>query len=127
MLYWPCESDTTVRTFSISAGLDASTVTPGRTPPEVSCTTPAMPCANVAAGVQSRIPQAKTPTVLKCLGHIMLPPSCAASRALRSCTFSCEARNPSSGCRRLILTNFRYRVVPDSVGKDSVGKLCDYC
>jgi len=43
MLYWPCESDTTVRTFSISAGLDASTVTPGRTAPEVSFTTPAIP------------------------------------------------------------------------------------
>jgi hypothetical protein len=31
-----------VRTFSISAGLAASTVTPGKTPPDVSLTTPAM-------------------------------------------------------------------------------------
>src|SRR5262245_28053623 len=31
-----------VRTFSIRAGLDASTVTPGSTAPEVSFTTPAM-------------------------------------------------------------------------------------
>jgi hypothetical protein len=30
----------TDRTFSISAGLDASTVTPGRTAPEASVTTP---------------------------------------------------------------------------------------
>ena len=33
---------TTVRTLSINAGLDASTVTPGSTAPVVSFTTPAM-------------------------------------------------------------------------------------
>jgi hypothetical protein len=33
---------TTVRDFSISAGLDASTETPGRTPPDVSRTEPAI-------------------------------------------------------------------------------------
>lgn len=32
----------TERTFSVSAGLDASTVTPGNTAPDVSLTTPAM-------------------------------------------------------------------------------------
>ena len=39
---------TTLRTFSISAGLAASTVTPGSTAPEVSLTTPAMPPAACA-------------------------------------------------------------------------------
>ena len=49
--YWPVPSVTTARTFSIRAGLDASTVTPGRTAPDVSLTTPAMePCALAAAG-----------------------------------------------------------------------------
>src|SRR6185369_17293345 len=42
ILYWPLPSVTTVRTFSMSAGLAASTVTPGSTAPDVSLTTPAM-------------------------------------------------------------------------------------
>ena len=49
MLYSPPPSVKTVRDPSISAGLAASTVTPGSTPPVVSDTCPAMPCA--AAGV----------------------------------------------------------------------------
>ena len=49
ILYWPSESVTTERTRSMSAGLDASTVTPGITAPEVSFTTPAMPPAAWAA------------------------------------------------------------------------------
>ena len=42
----------TVRTVSMSAGLLASTVTPGITAPVVSLTTPAIPlaCANAVAG-----------------------------------------------------------------------------
>src|SRR5262245_1994496 len=40
--YWPALSVTTVRNFSMSAGLVASTVTPGSTPPEASLTTPAI-------------------------------------------------------------------------------------
>jgi hypothetical protein len=40
MLYAPRSSVTTVRIFSISSGLAASTVTPGRTAPLVSFTTP---------------------------------------------------------------------------------------
>jgi hypothetical protein len=40
------------RTFSMSAGLAASTVTPGSTAPDASFTSPAMPlvCANAAPG-----------------------------------------------------------------------------
>ena len=40
MRYWPEPSVTAVRTFSMSAGLAASTVTPGSTAPDVSFTTP---------------------------------------------------------------------------------------
>src|SRR5205823_4433689 len=45
IVYRPSASVTTVRTFSIKAGLAASTVTPGSTPPDVSLTTPATPLA----------------------------------------------------------------------------------
>src|SRR5439155_20072506 len=59
MRYRPWVSVTAKRTFSINAGLAASTVTPGRTAPDESCTTPAMllapvPCAHAAAGAVSR-------------------------------------------------------------------------
>jgi hypothetical protein len=40
--YSPRSSVTALRTFSISTGLAASTVTPGSTAPEVSVTTPTM-------------------------------------------------------------------------------------
>jgi hypothetical protein len=42
MRYWPVPSVTTARIFSINAGLDASTVTPGSTAPDGSFTTPVM-------------------------------------------------------------------------------------
>src|SRR5215510_9173236 len=51
MRYWPFPSVTTERTFSISAGLAASTVTPGSTAPDVSLTTPAIPLACWAAAI----------------------------------------------------------------------------
>src|SRR5689334_22942468 len=55
MRYWPVSLLTTERTFSINAGLAASTVTPGRTPPETSLTTPVMAaCAKAAAGRSNR-------------------------------------------------------------------------
>src|SRR2546421_11664891 len=51
MRYWPVASVTTDRTFSISAGLAASTFTPGRTPPELSLTTPVIAaCAKPVDG-----------------------------------------------------------------------------
>src|SRR2546422_1200765 len=53
ILYWPDSSVTTVRTFSISAGLAASTVTPGITAPVASLTVPAMVCARAAGAVAS--------------------------------------------------------------------------
>src|SRR5437764_11546303 len=49
--YWPVSSVTAVRVFSIRTGLAASTVTPGRTAPDASFTTPAMDaCAYADSG-----------------------------------------------------------------------------
>src|SRR3989442_793695 len=58
MLYRPSPSLTTLRTFSIRAGLAASTVTPGSTAPDVSFTTHAIPlaCCAHAAGANSTPP-----------------------------------------------------------------------
>src|SRR5215831_14318950 len=51
ILYCPVSSVTTDRTFSISASLLASTLTPGKTAPDESFTTPAIAlCANVRVG-----------------------------------------------------------------------------
>ena len=60
--YTPDESDTADRTFSINAGLAASTVTPGSTPPEVSRTTPVIEpvetlCARTVAGSSRSAPK----------------------------------------------------------------------
>src|SRR5688572_7352400 len=59
MRYWPVPSVTAVRTFSISAGLAASTVTPGSSASDVSFTVPAMAaCAQTTAGATNRITNA---------------------------------------------------------------------
>src|SRR5689334_10069583 len=53
MRNWPPPSVTTDRTFSMRAGLAASTVTPGSTAPDVSRTTPVIDaCANATAGAR---------------------------------------------------------------------------
>src|SRR5215475_11388362 len=57
MRYCPLPSVIAVRTFSIRAGLEASTVTPGSTASEASRTTPArVACANAIAGLKKRNP-----------------------------------------------------------------------
>src|SRR5512138_2022784 len=53
MLYRPSPSLMTLRTFSISAGLDASMVTPGSTAPDESFTSPAIPLACCAQAVDA--------------------------------------------------------------------------
>ena len=54
MRYCPVLSLMVVRTFSMSAGLVASTVTPGRTAPEVSLTEPAITaCAKTPVGTRT--------------------------------------------------------------------------
>src|SRR5687768_2388016 len=56
--YWPVPSVVTTRTFSVSAGLVASTVTPGSTAADTSRTTPAIvACARAAAGTVRTAPQ----------------------------------------------------------------------
>src|SRR5204863_5963703 len=55
--YWPEPSVTAERVFSISTGLDTSTVTPGSTAPDVSLTTPvtdaSTPWADTAVGTRA--------------------------------------------------------------------------
>src|SRR5439155_12726384 len=59
ILYWPVPSVTADRVFSMSAGLDASTVTPGKIAPDVSFTVPAMDaCANAIDGRSIRTKRA---------------------------------------------------------------------
>src|SRR5688572_29289024 len=58
MRYCPVSSVVPVRTLVISAGLDASTVTPGSTAPEVSRTAPARLCAAASPGSVRRIENA---------------------------------------------------------------------
>ena len=61
MRNWPLESVVTERVFSVSAGLEASTVTPGSTAPEASFTVPAMDAwAYTTEGRNS--PKASNPT-----------------------------------------------------------------
>src|SRR5713101_9955314 len=51
-LYCPVESVIAERVFSIRTGLDASTLTPGSTPPDVSLTTPeSVAWAKAEAGI----------------------------------------------------------------------------
>jgi hypothetical protein len=60
----PDPSVTVVRTFSISTGLAASTVTPGSTAPELSRTTPEIVAwANAAAGSTARQSRASAPVL----------------------------------------------------------------
>ena len=59
MRYCPLSSVTLARTFVISAGLDASTVTPGSTPPDESRTAPARLCAEASAGASHTMHSAR--------------------------------------------------------------------
>ena len=74
----PSPSVNTTRTPSIRAGLDASTVTPGRTPPELSVTSPPMPpvlCAD-AVGANSNTPTSiPKPIRLRFTGTMRSSPS----------------------------------------------------
>src|SRR5215470_15736806 len=72
MRYWPVPSLTAVRVFSMRTGLDTSTVTPGRTAPDVSFTTPVIdastPCAEAIDGTRaataSRTNSRTTPRII---------------------------------------------------------------
>src|SRR5262249_27014302 len=61
ILYWPALSDTTLRVFSMSEGLAASTVTPGRIAPLVSLTTPAIDAwAELSRGMRNTAALSRT-------------------------------------------------------------------
>src|SRR5262249_40826211 len=73
ILYCPSASVTTLRTFSMSAGLLASTVTPGSTAPHVSRTTPAMAlCAWAMLGTAAHTTVTKNG--IRSTFHIRKPP-----------------------------------------------------
>src|SRR6185503_20673093 len=80
----PLPSVTVVRTFSISAGLVTSTVTPGSTAPDVSVTTPAtdalMVCASAHAAASATqttrvksLEVFRTPAVLRMCDRLLQP------------------------------------------------------
>src|SRR5947207_3137016 len=77
--YAPLSSVVTVRVRSMSAGLDASTVTPGSTPPDASRTTPAMlplsaVCARTGVGARAEHTRKRTPRI-----RIFMVPSAAST------------------------------------------------
>ena len=70
MPYWPVLSVTTERAFSISARLDASTDTPGRTAPDASRGVPkSLVCPQTAAGAKS-VTAAKDQRVARSVVHV---------------------------------------------------------
>src|SRR5438067_3910256 len=89
MLYRPSPSVTTERTFSIRAGLAASTVTPGITAPDASRTTPEMPaacCAHALEGKDSTLASMATATLVRIMASLSVDPDRPAdwSAAFRS-------------------------------------------
>ena len=72
MMYRPSPSVTAERLFSISTGLDASTLTPGSTAPDVSFTIPLNDAwAYAAAGANARH---RNDTTLLASARFILPP-----------------------------------------------------
>src|SRR5258705_10590709 len=83
MRYWPASFVVTDRTFSISAGLDASTLTPGSTAPDVSRTTPVIDaCAYKSEGMM-RSPMEAQAGCSRCIRppHVTWVYACADSNA----------------------------------------------
>src|SRR5436190_4416678 len=73
MVYRPLVSVIALRTRSISAGLDDSTVTPGRTAPVESCTSPEMlACALAVAGNKTAVvPMRTVHTKARCIDRLL--------------------------------------------------------
>src|SRR5215212_10653660 len=65
ILYCPEPSVIADRTFSISAGLDASTVTPGSTAPDASLTVPAMELVFWACAARGSNTAPATPAIIR--------------------------------------------------------------
>src|SRR5437762_6408324 len=105
---WPVASVMTDRTFSISAGLAASTLTPGSTPPELYLTTPVIAaCAKAVDGTSTETSTNRRAHEDRWMrfGIAVLPTSCG------------SGRTPAGGKlwsgRILHLPLDRVRLVPD--------------
>src|SRR3977135_2243578 len=95
--YSPRSSVTALRTFSMRTGLDASTVTPGSTAPDVSVMTPAMvaelvPCADAGTGANARPISNATASLRIILLHSITGTGPAALRTPDDCTASGPSR-----------------------------------
>src|SRR5436853_2175902 len=116
MLNRPWSSVTTVRTFSMSAGLTSSTVTPGSTPPDMSRAAPAMPAGdNCAAALRDRTRKQKAVTkTCPAKDHrCMAPPDVA-----DLCSVACRQQRLLPG--RQLLIEHRKEDVFSSVRRDDV-------
>src|SRR5215831_2255972 len=88
ILYWPAPSVTTLRVFSIRTSLAASTVTPGKTAPDVSFTTPAIAlCACATVGTSTSHASAAT---TRALNLRVIQASFVATPALSRTREKCE-------------------------------------
>src|SRR5262252_1946612 len=86
MRYWPVPSVTTVRDFSMSTGLDASTLTPGITAPEASLTMPAIAgWDNAGADRKRRRTMTAEPVARARMGGLLSRASRDAARRLIMC------------------------------------------
>src|SRR5262245_55707506 len=103
MLYRPSLSVTTLRDFSMRAGLAASAVTPGSTAPDVSRTTPAIPladacCADTVPGstdAHITMPRPRTTTPLRTMRSLLLDvpfPNCRHNGYPRHAARECVSR-----------------------------------
>src|SRR6476660_9629100 len=104
MRYRPLPSVTAVRTFSMSAGLAASTVTPGSTAPVVSLTSPArMACAATTRGTAATSPNNRK--------HLAIARMVTSWRLVASLSYQASDEHISGGhdnCQGLLNT-FRQR------------------
>src|SRR5262245_5642600 len=75
ILYWPARSVVVDRVFSIRAGLDTSTVTPGTTAPLASLTVPAMAVSWADTALDT--PKRKRSVKSERLTGLTIPASCA--------------------------------------------------
>src|SRR6266508_720266 len=113
ILYWPAPSVMTVRVFSINAGLDASTVTPGSTAPLPSFTTPAIAtCALLVLGMRNTPAQitARHNTTRRSISS----PLSAISRPVDPAVVLRQAHRGASAAR--VVANFARRCSDLTVG-----------
>ena len=97
MVYRPVPSDTATRLPSISAGLAASTVTPGRTPPVLSLTSPVIELwASAAAGSRARQENAANAPRVNLTAVIFPPRGCGCANVDISTMNACDPTERST-------------------------------